>query len=283
MKPNEVLDKLIESMERGVLPWKRGWETSGGGLPTNPSTGRDYSGSNIMILWAEQAEKGYSSSAWLGFNQGSKLGGSVRKCEKSTYIILYRPYEKENDKGELETFGYITTKPIFNIDQFDGLDHLKQPVATHEWTPVEAVERLLIQSGAVIEYGTDRPCYVPSVDKIRLPERNRFHSPESFSATALHELTHWTGHASRLNRTKGKRFGDDAYAYEELVAECGSAFVQAKIGLQADVEYHASYLDSWLGVLKKDRSVLMHAASAASKAADYMINQNKSVALDEAA
>lgn len=273
MKANDVIDKLIQQIEAGCAPWKLPWDSaSSSGLPTNPATQRKYSGSNVLSLWAAQAIESYPSSLWLGFEQGKKLGGNVRKGEHGTWVVIYRSGERENaESGETETYRFLTAKPVFNISQFDGLDHLVPAFESHTWEPLEQAERVLTNSNADIRYGGDRAFFSPSLDRIQLPERERFHTAEGFSATALHELSHWTGHSSRLNRDLDKRFGSEAYAMEELVAEIASAFVQSEIGLHADIEGHASYLDSWLQVLKRDKTAILTAAKQASMACEFIL------------
>lgn len=273
MKATEVVEKLIQQIESGCAPWKLPWDSaSSSGLPTNPATQRKYSGSNVLSLWAEQAIQSFPTSLWLGFEQGKKLGGNVRKGEHGTWVVIYRSGERENaESGETETYRFLTAKPVFNISQFDGLDHLVPAFESNTWEPIEQAERVLANSNADIRYGGDRAFFSPSLDRIQLPERERFHTAEGFAATALHELSHWTGHQSRLNRDLGKRFGSDSYAIEELVAEIASAFVQSEIGLQADIEGHASYLDSWLNVLCRDKTAILTAAKQASMACDFII------------
>ena len=271
MKANEVVNDLIKSIEEGVLPWKLPWASaSSSGLPINISTKRPYSGSNVLLLWVAQASSGYESSLWLGFDQAKKLGGYVRKGEHGHRVLVYRAGTRENDQGEEEAYRYLDAKPVFNLDQIDGLDHLRPTFEKHEWTPIESAESLMQKSGATINYGGDRAFYNRRSDQILLPDRERFEKAEDFYATAIHELSHWTGHESRLDRTFVKRFGDEAYACEELVAEISCAIIRARIGLSGEVQ-HASYLAHWLDVLKKTPQFIVTAASAASKASDFLI------------
>ncbi len=271
MKANEVVENLVKVIEGGVLPWKLPWaSSSSSGLPINVSTKRVYSGSNVLLLWVAQASSGYESGLWLGFDQAKKIGGHVRKGEHGHRVLIYRAGIRENDQGKEEAYRYLDAKPVFNLDQIDGLDHLRPSFEKHDWTPIESAESLIMKSGAQIGYGGDRAFYNRSLDKIQLPDRERFEKPDDFYATALHELSHWTGHESRLNREFGKRFGDEAYACEELVAEISCAITLAQIGLGGEVQ-HASYLQSWLGVLKKSPQFILTAASAASKASDLLL------------
>lgn len=279
MKPNEIIESLIRQIESGTPPWKRGWETTSSGIPMNAATGEDYTGINILNFWCEQAASGYSSHQWIGFHQAKSAGGYVMKGEKANAGIRVNTIKKKDSDGN-ET-GDIFKLPspflVWNLDQCSGLDHLKlKPATTHECTPIQAAESLIVESGAVIQYGGDRAFYAPTQDKIQLPKREQFKSAEDFYSTAIHELGHWTGHSSRLNREFGKRFGEDAYAFEELVAEICSAVTQSRIGLRGEVTNHASYLEAWLKVLRKSPGYLLTAASAASKASDYLVKAESS-------
>jgi antirestriction protein ArdC len=269
---NDILDKIIRQIEAGCPPWRVPWACSGvSGLPTNALTKRPYSGTNVLVLWAAQAVEGYEHGLWLGYEQSRKMGGHVRKGESATQIIAFSTYEKENDSGEKEMRRWIKPMNVFNIAQCDGIE--MPVIETHQWEPLEAEEALINSSGATIEYGGDRAFYSPSKDFIQLPGRERFACAEDFAATLIHELTHWTGHESRLNRDLKNKFGTEAYAFEELIAEIGAAMAMAHLGLRGEVTDHASYLASWLKVLKQDARHLMTAASAASKAFEFLTSK----------
>lgn len=276
MKTDELLAKLIARIESGCPPWRREWSGGGeSGLPRNVATGREYTGMNIPIFWLEQGEFGYETPLWIGYKQAQDLGGHVRKGERGHDGVRMNVINKKDESGNKtgDVFQLPTSFKVWNIDQCEGLDHLKPPVTRHEWTPIQTAESILTASGATIEYGGGRAYYAQTHDKITLPERNRFMSAEGFYATALHELGHWTGHESRLNRQLKNRFGDDSYAMEELVAEMSCCFTQARIGLGGDVENHASYLDVWLRVLKEKPSILLSLSAQASRAADYIYQE----------
>jgi antirestriction protein ArdC len=273
MKAQNVVEDLVRIIEGGVMPWQLPWASStSSGLPINVSTKRSYSGSNVLLLWVAQASSGYENSLWIGFDQAKKIGGHVRKGEHGHPVLIYRNGVRESDDGSEETYAYLAVKPVFNIDQIDGLDHLKPSFEKHDWHPIEDAESIMIKSGASINYGGDRAFYNRGLDRIQLPDRERFENADDFYATALHELGHWTGHESRLDREFGKRFGDQAYACEELVAEISCAITRARIGLLGEVQ-HASYLSHWLDVLNKDPRFILTAASAASKASDFLIDK----------
>lgn len=272
-KAHEIIESLIKKIESGSPPWQRGWEKSGSGFPINAATNREYTGINVLNFWCEQAAFGYSTGQWIGFEQAKSLGGHIRKGEKAHSGVRVNVIKKKDSDG-IET-GDILKLPapflVWNLDQCSGLDHLRPVTTKHEWEPIDRAEDLMKASGAVIGYGGERAFYAPTTDRIQLPLRESFKSAEDFYSTSIHELGHWTGHSSRLNREFGKKFGTDAYAFEELVAEISCAITKARIGLAGEVTNHASYLEAWLKILKKSPGYLMTAASAASKASDYLV------------
>jgi len=271
-----ITDKIIALLERGTAStgprWTGGRATS---LPTNARTGEAYHGINVLLLWAEMAEKTYSSSQWLTYKQAADMGGKVRKGEKSVMCVYYQTVQKRDDQPNEESESYFLAKAfwLFNLAQIDGLPaDLVAPAAVKDFDASQEAEQVLINTHAQIDYGFDSAYYATLQDKICMPPRERFTTQENFYATALHELTHWTGHESRLNRQFGKRFGDDAYAFEELVAELGAAFTVGQLGMvDATIEAHADYVQSWVKVLKNDKGAIFTAASQAAKAADYIL------------
>ena len=271
----KITDQVIAALENGVKPWVCPWEVTAGqsGMPTNHHTKSIYSGINILLLWSSAAEHCFSSSAWMTFKQAKEQGGSVRRGEKGTQIIYYKLWEKENDQGEKEQIPMLKTYTVFNLDQIDGLE---DGAATHGniepqgFDALEPVEEFLKGTGADILERGDSAFYCPSTDQIVLPERFRFSQATDFYATAAHELTHWTGHKNRLDRKGGKTFGDSDYAFEELVGELGSAFLMADLNITGDMQ-HDSYIASWLEKLRNDKRFIFKAASAASKAHQYLV------------
>jgi len=272
-----ITDKIISILEQGTTTSGPRWTGSGGrGLPRNAQTGQAYRGVNVLVLWAEAADKQYSSNLWLTYRQAEGLGAQVRKGEKSTMCVYFQKVEKESETEGDETTYYPLIKPffLFNVAQIDGLpsDITAPPAAQNDFNPIEAAEDILVKTAATIRHGFDGAFYVPDRDEVCLPNRQRFTIEVNYYATALHELGHWTGHVSRLNRSFGKRFGDDAYAMEELVAELSAAFAMGHLGLaDGSIEMHADYLQSWIRVLKADKAAIFTAASQASKAADYVL------------
>lgn len=266
-----VTDNIIRALEAGVKPWVCPWTGSGAasGLPTNFSTGTAYSGINIMLLWSSAAEQGYTDPRWLTYKQAAEQGGQVRKGEHGTTIIYYKMLEKENEAGETEHIPMLKTFTVFNVQQIDNLavEYAGLPAASFD--PIEKAEALTARSGAKITEKGIQAFYRPSTDEIYLPERFRFNNAADFYATQLHELIHWTGAKSRLNREKGGKYGSDKYAFEELIAELGCAFLMADLGITGDVQ-HESYISSWLKALNDDKRFIFKAASAASKAHRYL-------------
>lgn len=274
-----ITDKIISIMEAGATTTGPRWiRCADGGLPRNAHTNAAYHGINVLLLWAEAAERHYASNLWLTYKQAETMGAQVRKGAKSVTCVYYSKIQnKVEDQQDDQEDGksFMMCKPfwLFNVAQIDGLpSDLITPSMTTEFNPIMEAEQILTGSGAEIHHGFDGAFYVPSKDQICLPNRQGFTTPENYYATALHELTHWTGHESRLNRQFGKRFGDAAYAFEELVAELGAAFTVGQLGMtDATIEAHASYLDSWIKVLKSDKQAIFTAASQAAKASDFIL------------
>lgn len=271
-----VTDKIIAMLERGTNStgprWTGGQAT---GLPTNAKTGDAYRGINVLLLWAEMLEKTYSSSKWLTYKQAADMGGQVRRGERSVMCVYYQTVQQKDDQQVEASETYFLAKPfwLFNVAQVEGLPaDMTTPVLVNEFDVNQKAEQILTRTQAHIAYGFDSAYYAALPDKIYMPQRERFTNPENFYATVLHELAHWTGHHSRLNRQFGKRFGDDAYALEELVAELGAAFTVGQLGMvESTIEAHADYVQSWVRVLKNDKHAIFTAAGQAAKAADFIL------------
>lgn len=272
---SEITGRIIAELERGCPPWIRPWSDRGGavqaGMPYNAASKREYNGINVPILWVAGAD--YSGRGWLTYKQALDLGGHVRKGERATTIVYaqQRTATKTGNDGEetTRTFPVLKWFSVFNTDQCEGLP--SEIAATPE-TPKVEPDRVLdwaLRTKADIRHGGDRAFYTTGGDYVSLPVRGAFKSPDDYAATLLHELTHWTGHERRCNRQFGRRFGDSAYAAEELVAEMGAAFLCARLGVVGQLQ-HASYIDSWLKILKADKRAIFTAASAASKAAEFI-------------
>ncbi len=279
----EITGKIVQQLEQGVRPWSAPWKANGnaGGLPPLPirSCGKAYSGINLLLLWGAMQEQGFGQRRFMTFKQAQALGACVRKGSKGTRVVYASTFTKdvENTKGETEEkdIPFLKSYTVFNIEQIEGLkpELFETFDRTEETGPqrIEAAEAFLNSVGADIRYGGHKAFFSPSHDFVQMPPLCLFNDAESFYATAAHELVHWTGGKARLDRTFGKRFGDSAYAFEELVAEMGAAFVCSALGLAAEPrEDHAAYLAHWLKVLKADKRAIFTAASAASKAVELL-------------
>ena len=274
----EVTARIVAALEAGTPPWRRPWrdDLTNAGAAANASSGLRYRGVNALLLGLA----GYESRWWATYVQVQALGGRVRRGEHGTRIVFYRQVEKETaftvDGDEVvETFPILKTYSVFNAGQVDGLEEFqarpRDATPSADFAPAEAV---LAASGADIRYGGGRAVYVSSGDYIRLPEPGAFDAPHEFYATAFHELVHFTGHASRLDRlSDNARFGSTAYAREELVAEIGGCFLSAEVGVpqSGDLANHAAYLNSWLSILGADPTAVFAAAGQASAAVDFLL------------
>jgi len=265
-----VTDQIVAILEAGTSPWIKPWSSDGAsGMPHNHGTGKAYQGINVLILWAAAAERGFTSSAWLTYKQAQAAGGQVRKGEKGTTITFYKPIQIEKE-GEEKTIPMMKTFTVFNTDQIDGLEVTTPEEQPKEFTADErtdAAVRLFEcyteRAGIGFSTGGDRAFYSPSHDTIQMPERETFTKESGYAATLLHEAVHSTGHMARLDRLKDT--SKKGYAFEELVAEIGAAFLCCDLGITNELEQHASYIDSWLKALKDDRTLIFKAAAKASK------------------
>ncbi|QDT53871.1 DNA primase TraC [Caulifigura coniformis] len=277
-----ITNQIIEKLEAGTRPWFQPWQVKHtAGSVTRPlrHNGERYQGVNVLSLWMSAELNGYTSPFWLTFQQARELKAHVKKGEKGSPVVYTSTFKKKDkdDAGEEieEEIPFLKQYTVFNADQIEGLPAhftatIPQAATTHE--RIEHAEAFFANTGADIRYGGNRAFYTIDEDYIRLPHFEAFRDAESHAATLAHELTHWTRHASRLNRDLGrKRFGDAGYAAEELVAELGSAFLSADLGITPEVrEDHASYLECWLKVLKDDKRAIFTAASLATKAVEYL-------------
>lgn len=276
-----VTNQIIAALEAGVRPWVRPWTKTGAPTIAKPlrSTGEPYRGINVLLLWGAAVDRGYSSNRWFTFNQAKAAGAHVRKGEQGS-MVVYAGRVQADDDAEADDEAKTEKKPggmflraytVFNAEQLDGLAP-DAPIEAIPEAPVDARANAFFDGiGARVVHGGDRAFYMPAADVVQLPPPGAFTSAAAYFSTRAHELVHWTGHPERLARQFGQRFGDAAYACEELVAELGAAFVCADLGLAADVrEDHAAYLASWLAVLKADKRAIFTAATQAQRAADFL-------------
>ena len=278
-----VTDRIVSMLEKGVgsfrCPWHhREGERSAIAMPLNV-TGRPYRGINVPLLWATADHFGYRSNVWATYKQWQEKGAQVRKGEKSTMVVFWKKltFTNKNDDDEEKTENRMMARgyPVFNADQVDGFDASKpigKPITElPESDRIANAEAFFVMTGSVVRHGGNRAYYTQGDDHIQMPDFAQFRDVQGYYGTLGHEHVHWTGHKSRLEREFGKRFGDNAYAFEELVAELGSAFLCAHLGLANEPrEDHASYLASWLRVLKNDKRAIFTAASKAQAAVDYL-------------
>jgi antirestriction protein ArdC len=281
-----VTEKIVAAIEAGAGKFVMPWHTKGPALarPTNAESGNRYHGINVVALWAEAMLVGFASGYWASYLQWQQLGAQVRKGERGSTIVFYREIESDDrpslfaDEGASRAKKFVAKAfRVFNADQVDGWTPAGQPPPSARVDMLEAVDRLVAGTEAEIRHGGSLACYRPGLDRIDIPDQGQFvGSPtisptESYYATLLHELVHWTGAKDRLNRTFGSRFGDAAYAAEELVAEIGAAFLCADLGVSNEPRQdHAAYLAFWLKILKSDAKAVFTAAKLATQAADYL-------------
>jgi antirestriction protein ArdC len=276
----KVTDAIINAIEQGVGTWHMPWHTSGrfAFSPINVTSRKPYRGINTLCLWSAAQAKGYESGEWATYQQWQVKRAQVRKGEKSTTVVFWKFVNdtSETEDGEthassrlLFTRGYS----VFNAAQVDGYTP-KTDVEQSMPERIAHAEAFFTAIGAEVSHGGNQAFYAPATDHIQMPPFHAFHEHAAYYSTLAHEHTHWTANASRCDRQLGKRFGDNAYAAEELIAELGAAFTCAHLGLSTEPrEDHAQYIGSWLKVLKADTKAIFTAASNAQQACDWMIRR----------
>ncbi len=278
-----ITAKIIAELEAGRLPWVQPWGSSAVtaplAMPRNAATGRGYSGINVLILWGAVVARGYSCQSWLTFRQALSLGGNVRKGERGVTVVYADRFVPDDEKRRARETGddaqvipFLKRFTVFSTDQCDGLPEglATAPPPVPEGLILPEVEALIRASGADLRLGGDKAYYAVGADYIQTPRPEAYFAPIDWHRTALHELGHWSGAAHRLGRDLSGGFGSAKYAREELVAEMCAAFCCATLGITPTVR-HADYIGSWLEVLREDNRAIVRAASAASRAADYLL------------
>lgn len=273
----QVTDRIIAMLEAGTRPWAQGWNAPGGGRPMR-SEGTPYRGMNVLNLWAATLERGFSSSYWMTYKRAQEFGGQVRKGAKSEYAFyvgsITRTVERNGEETEA-AIPFLKAYCVFNADEIEGLGakfygRTERP-RLDESHRITACDEWMARTGARVVHGGGRAFYRPSADQIYLPEFSDFVSASAYYGTAFHEFTHWTGAPARLDRLKAKVFGEPEYAFEELVAELGAAYLCADLGVSSEPrEDHASYIAGWLKALRNDSRNIFRAASYAEKACDLL-------------
>jgi antirestriction protein ArdC len=277
-----VTERIISDLEQGIRTWMKPWSVEHtAGRITKPlrHNGTPYRGVNILLLWGEALAKGYSTPIWMTYKQAQELGGPVRKGEHGSLVVYANSITKtetnEQGEGTEREIPFMKGYTVFNVEQVDGLpaNYYAQPANPLPLSErIENADRFMINTAATIHHGGNRAFYTSARDAIQLPPFEAFKDKESYYATALHELTHWTKHEHRLERDfSAKRFGDQGYAREELVAELGAAFLCADLGITPELrDDHAAYLGHWLTVLKEDKRAVFSAAAHAQRAVDFL-------------
>ena len=282
-----ITDQIVTHLETGVKPWVQPWRSSGGAI-SRPlrHNGEPYSGINVLTLWCSAMDRGFASSTWMTFKQALELGGAVRKGEKGSPVVFASSMtrtEADQASGE-ETernIPFLKAYTVFNIEQIDGLPEryaLTSPLAVNSEQKIAEADAFFAACGVDVRHGGDRAFYAPGPDFVQMPRFEQFNDGHGYYSTLAHEATHWTSHKSRLDRSfDQKRFGDDGYAREELVAELGAAFLCADLGIYlADRTDHADYLAFWLKVLKEDKRAIFSAAAHGERAVDYLKRERRS-------
>lgn len=276
-----ITQRIVEQLEAGTRPWMQPW--GAGGSPVRPlrHNGIAYRGINTVLLWMTAAERGYSSTYWMTFRQAQELGGNVRKGEKGTLVVYANAIErKETDEEGEEVerrIPFMKGYSVFNANQIDGLpSHFyaveSEPTNGEGMQRIDAADRFFANLGADIRHGGNRAFYHPASDFIQMPPFEAFVSAETHAGTLAHECIHWTMKSTRLDRNLGRQeWGDEGYAREELVAELGSVFLSADLGIAIEPrEDHAAYIASWVKVLKNEKRAVFQMAAHAERAVSYL-------------
>jgi antirestriction protein ArdC len=277
-----ITSRIVADLEQGVRPWFKPWNAEhAAGRITRPlrHNGQPYRGINVLMLWGEAMTQGFACPIWMTYKQASALGGQVRKGEHGSLVVyadrITRTETADNGEETEHSIPFLKGYTVFNCEQIDGLPgHFTAPAAP-VLDPVQRIARaetFFGNTGITIRYGGNQAYYAIARDYIQMPPFESFRDAESFYATLAHETCHATRHPTRLDREFGrKRWGDEGYAAEELVAELGSAFLSADLGLTPEPrEDHAAYIESWLRVLKNDKRAIFTAAAHAERAAAFL-------------
>lgn len=271
-----VTDQIIEQLEKGVVPWSKPWDEGAScQLPTNIVSKKSYRGINIWLLMC----RGFSSRFWATFKQVNQLGGSIKPGEHGTVIVFWKPcIGKDKDTQDEFTYYLLRYYKVFNLEQTTGIEDpdkakTNDDTSEKEFNPIQAAEEIVdgFEDKPQITEGGSRACYSPELDKINMPPKASFKSEEYWYTTLFHELTHSTGHEDRVGRKINNYYGDNEYSLEELVAEMGASFLNAKAGIHTVIKHNASYISGWLEQLRNDKKFVVQAAAKAQKATDYIL------------
>lgn len=278
----KITAQIIAELEAGTRPWHKPWAAGHTAGPVSRplrANGKPYSGINVVMLWATAMERGYNAPIWMTYKQAAELGAHVRKGEKGALIVyastITRTEEDEHGEDQERKIPFLKGYTVFNVEQIDGLPAHFTAIRPPRLNPEQRIahaEAFFAALNADIRHGGDSAHYVPALDYVQMPPFESFRDAGAYYATLAHELTHWTRHGSRLDRDFGrKRFGDQGYAMEELVADLGAAFLCADLELVPQIRNdHAPYIAGWLEAMKNDKRAIFTAASHAQRAADFM-------------
>lgn len=279
-----ITEKIVAMVEAGAGTYKAPWHAPGAGnlgIPVNAVTHAPYRGVNVLSLWVDALTRGYASGFWASYRQWQSIGAQVRKGEHGCVVVFYKRVEgkpcDEEDHDQKRDLRFVArASRIFNAAQVDGFVS-DEPERAPEFQRIAEIEAFVEAIRPTVQHGSPIACYRPKEDVIEMPHREWFlpsdtgSAEENYYAILMHELTHWVGAPHRLNRTFGRRFGDAAYAMEELVAELGAAFLCAALGISSEPRPdHAAYVSSWLAVLNRDKKAIFTAASKAQEAFDHL-------------
>ena len=265
----QVTDKIIAELESGTIPsWVKNW-SGDAGSDCNVITKKTYSGINTIIL----GMSGFKSPYWATYKQWVSIGATINKDQFSKYqsIVFYasvKTAKKQDSDEKQKAYKLMRYFRVYNAEQVSGFEAPALPVPK-VFNNIACIEALTVKSGVKLQFGGDKAYYSPSQDYVAMPHKTQFNSEASYYATLLHELSHWSGHKSRLDRDLSGRFGNEAYAAEELIAELSAAFLCARFNIAGELR-HSSYIASWLRVLKNDNKAVFKAAALAQKSADYL-------------
>jgi antirestriction protein ArdC len=272
-----INQRIMELLEKGSVPWRRGWNVTSS-MPRSLASKKQYRGINVFLLASMQYEQPW----FLTFNQIKERGGIIKQGEKACPIVFWKWIEHSDpeDKNKVPLLRYYN---VFNVEQTEGIKYPELVTDTNPFASIEAAEKIIttMPNKPPIEHIGNKAFYNPRTDSVTLPKQTSFESPEEYYSTVFHELTHSTMHESRLDRkatTQVHRWGDEAYSKEELVAEMGASFLCGHAGIENNtIENSVAYIQGWLKALKNDKTLLVHAAAQAQKAADYILDKQPEV------
>jgi len=268
-----ITNRVIESLESGKIPWRKSWNSIGG--PQSFASRKEYRGINWFLL----SMSAYSCPYWLTYKQAADMGGQVLKGEKGTPVVFWNFVDsktEKNAKGDPKKVAFLKHYTVFNLEQCEGISWEKPEAISNDFDSNEAAENILSGVDFKLTHGGNRAFYRPGEDSITMPDKGAFPQSGDYYSVLFHELTHWTGHQSRLKREGIEQvaaFGSPTYSKEELVAEMGAAFLSAMAGIESNFENSVAYLQGWLSALRGDSKLLIQAAGQAQKAADFILGK----------